>query len=103
MQCNYCSKKFQGRAFRANCHLIGKVGEGVEVCRLIPESVKLDFIKKVYPELLHEESIGKSSNEPAPKKLKQAQLGNFITSSNHALADRHFASLFAPQEFLFML
>ena len=42
LQCNHCLKLFTGRAHRANCHLIGKVGEGVEVCNEFPEQAGHD-------------------------------------------------------------
>ena len=90
MQCKHCDKIFRGRAHRANCHLVGKVGEGVEICKHISKDVKHAFIFKVFPQLMEDEDV-KPAAEPAAKKQKQGSMSTFLCPSNFKLASTELA------------
>ena len=81
-QCNHCDKVFRGRSHRANCHIIGKVGEGVEICREISNEAKTVFIAKVFPELIEDYDVKPSE----PKKLKQSSISSFVSQTNFKVA-----------------
>lgn len=82
MQCNHCNKVFRGRAHRANCHVIGKIGVGVEICRVIPQDVKAAFISRVFPELVKYNDLKLS----APKKVNQGSMSSFVSLANFKLS-----------------
>ena len=86
-QCNHCDKVFKGRAHRANCHIIGKVGEGVEICRDISSEAKTAFIAKVFPELIEDYDVKPSE----PKKLKQSSISSFVSQTNFKVAAAELA------------
>ena len=67
MQCKRCDKIFRGRSHCANCHLVGNVVEGVEICKHISKDVKHTFIFKVFPQLMEDKDV-KPAAEPAAKK-----------------------------------
>ena len=80
LQCNFCNLRFKGRAHRANCHIIGKVGEGVAVCNKIPPHIKFQFVQRVFPELLEEE-VSLKTDEPNPKRTKQSSVSDFVSKA----------------------
>ena len=88
MQCKCCWIEFKGRAHRAHCHLIGKAGEGVAACKLISEQRKLDFIAKVFPELL---SSPTEVTAEGPPLKKQQTMASFVTKQNFDLVDSEIA------------
>ena len=85
MQCTLCSLTFKGRAHRANCHLIGKVGEGVGICSKITEQARLKFAEKVFPGLCDEETL--LSDGPSLKKAKQSTISGFVNKANFDRVD----------------
>ena len=85
MQCTLCSLTFKGRAHRANCHLIGKVGEGVSICSKITEQARLKFAEKVFPGLCDEETL--LSDGPSLKKAKQSTISGFVNKANFDRVD----------------
>ena len=86
-QCNHCNKMFRGRAYCANCHIIGKVGEGVKICRDISSEAKTAFIAKVFPELIEDYDVKPSE----PKKLKQSSISSFVSQPNFKVAAAELA------------
>ena len=89
MKCTLCFLTFKGRAFRANCHVVGKLGEGVQVCHKISDKQRLDFIEQVPPDLLKDEKI--AIDEPSTKKPKQSTLSGFVSKCNFECADAEIA------------
>jgi len=81
MQCTLCSLTFKGRAHRANCHLIGKVGEGVGICSKITDQARR---RKSFPELCDEETL--LSDGPSLKKAKQSTISGFVNKANSELS-----------------
>ena len=90
LQCNFCNLRFKGRAHRANCHIIGKVGEGVVVCNKIPSHVKFQFVQRVFPELADEE-VALKTDEPNPKRTKQSSVYDFVSKAAFEHTDAEIA------------
>ena len=90
LQCNFCNLRFKGRAHRANCHIIGKVGEGVVVCNKIPSHVKFQFVQSVFPELVDEE-VALKTDEPNPKRTKQSSVSDFVSKAAFEHTDAEIA------------
>ena len=99
IRCNFCALTFKGRAHRANCHLIGKIGEGVTICNKISQSERLKFAERVFPDLFVEQVY--KTDEPIAKKAKQSTLYNFVSKANFEWTDAEIANSFFHPVFRF--
>ena len=88
-RCSFCTLKFKGRAHRANCHLIGKIGEGVTICNKISQSERLKFAERVFSRVVCQRSLqnGRANCEEG----KQSTLSNFVSKANFELTDAEIA------------
>ena len=97
LRCGFCKHEFRGRGYRANCHLAGTPGKGVQICTMIPPQVREEFICAISNNTIVPISLGVQDSEgaAATQTIKRQQQSSMSMFVRKAAVDKHTLQQFS--------